>query len=75
MSGLKTFTMQCAACGAGSNNPDEVDRAGLGTNISIFVLLSLLYGCASIIFFKVRKMMRAEDAALAAAAAVAQPPR
>ena len=72
MSGLKVYTMQCAACGSGSNNPDEVDRAGVGTNISIAILLTLLYGCGSIIFIKVRKMMKAEDAALAAAAAAVQ---
>lgn len=73
MNGLKVYT-QCAACGAGANNPDEVDRAGVGTNISIFVLLSLLYGCATLIFIKVRKIMKAEDAKLAALARPAPPP-
>jgi hypothetical protein len=52
---------QCAACGAGASATEESAKGeALGTNLSILVLLSLIYGLGGIIVFKVVRMMKRE---------------
>jgi hypothetical protein len=61
---MKTVVLhatQCAACGAGASATEEAAKGeALGTNLSILVLLTLIYGLGGTIVYKVIRMMKRE---------------
>jgi len=65
MVGMKTQILhatQCAACGAGASSTEEAGKGeAMGTNLSILLLLTLIYGLGGMIVFKVIRMMKQES--------------